>query len=96
MYDWWNILIFGVIPVFTVVIVFIVKRNLLWTAPLISAALACITYMAALAPITAAELFSNVEWRGFFLLAILMHLAITVVLTVIAYFAVYILRRKRE
>lgn len=34
--DWWNILIFGVIPVLTVVIMFIVKRKLLWIAPLIS------------------------------------------------------------
>lgn len=96
MYNWWNVLVFGVIPVFTVVIIFIVKRILLWTAPLISTALAFITYMAALAPITIAELFSNGEWRGFFLLAILMHLVIAVVLTVIAYFAAYILKRKQE
>lgn len=96
MYDWWNILIFGVIPVLTVVVIFIVKRKLLWTAPLISTALAFITYMVALAPITAAELFSNGEWRGFFLLALFMHLVITVVLTAIAYLAAYILKQKQE
>lgn len=96
MYDWWNILIFGVIPVLTVVGIFIVKRKLLWTAPLISTALAFITYMIALAPITIAELFSNGEWRGFFLLAILMHLIITVGLTAIAYFAAYILKQKQK
>lgn len=96
MYSWWNILIFGVIPVFTVVVIFVVKRKLLWTVPLISTALAFIAYMAALAPITIAELFSNGEWRGFFILAILLHLVITVVLTVAAYFAAYILQRKQE
>lgn len=96
MYNWWNVLVFGAIPVFTVAIIFIVKRKLLWTAPLISTAFTFITYMAALAPITMAELFSNNEWRGFFLLAVLMHLAITVVLTVAAYFAAYILKRKQK
>lgn len=96
MYNWWNILTFGIIPVFTVMIIFIVKRKLLWTAPLISTALAFITYTIALAPITITELFNNGEWRGFFLLAILMQLVITVVLTVIAYFAAYILKRKQE
>lgn len=32
----------------------------------------------------------NNEWRGFFLLAVLMQIVITVVLTVIAYFVAYI------
>ena len=91
-----NILIFGIIPALTVAVIFIVKRKLLWVAPLISAVLAFITYMIALSPITIVELFSNNEWRGFFLLAMLMQLAVTVVLTVIAYFAAYILKRKQK
>ena len=96
MYDWWNILIFGVIPILTVMVVFIVKRKLLWTVPLISAVLAFITYMVALAPMTIAEIFSNGEWRGFFLLAMFMQFAITVVLTLIVYFVAYILKRKQK
>ena len=94
--DWWNVLIFGVIPVLTVLITFIVKRKLLWIAPLISAVLAFIAYMIALAPITIVELFSNNEWRGFFLLAMLMHLGIVIVLTVITYFVEHILKQKRK
>lgn len=94
--DWWNILIFGVIPVLTVTAIFIVKRKRLWTAPLISTVLALISYIIALAPVTIVEIFHNNEWRGFFLLAMLMQLAITVVLTVIAYFAGYMLKRKRK
>ena len=96
MYYWWNILIFGIIPVLTVAVIFIVKKKLLWIAPLISTVLAFTSYMIALVPITIVELFSNNEWRGFFLLAILMQLVITVVLTVIAYFAAYILKRKQK
>ena len=89
-------MIFGIIPVLTVAVIFIVKKKLLWIAPLISTVLAFTSYMIALVPITIVELFSNNEWRGFFLLAILMQLVITVVLTVIAYFAAYILKRKQK
>ena len=97
--DWWNVFIFGVIPVLTVVIMFIVKRKMLWKAPLISTVLAFITYMIALElinPIEVIEFFSNNEWRGFFILAMLMHLGIVVVLTAIVYFIAYILKRKQK
>ncbi len=96
MYYWWNILIFGIIPVLTVAVIFIAKKKLLWVAPLISTVLAFISYMIALVPITIVELFSNGEWRGFFLLAMLMQFVITVVLTVIAYFVAYIPKRKQK
>ena len=97
--DWWNILIFGVIPVFTVEIMFSVKRKLLWTAPLISMVLAFITYMIALEIINLSEMlrfFRNNEYRGFFILAMSMHLGVVVALTVIAYFIAYILKRKQK
>ena len=94
--DWWNVLIFGVIPVLTVIVIFFTKRKLLWIAPLISSALAFVTYMIALAPITLEKLFSNNEWRGFFILAMLMHLGIVVILTAVAYLITYILERKKK
>ena len=94
--DWWNVLIFGVIPVLTVIIIFNVKKKLLWIAPLISTVLAFITYMIVLAPITIVELFNNNEWRSFFLLAMLIHFGIAVVHTAIAYFAAYKLKRKKK
>lgn len=92
--DWLNILIFGVIPVITVVILFLVKRKWLWVAPVISTVLAFATYTIAIEP-TMIEIFRNNEWRGFFLLAMLMQLGIVVVLTAIAYFVEYILKRKK-
>ena len=97
--DWWNILIFGIIPVFTVGIMFIIKRRLLWATPVISMVLAFITYMIALELINPSEMlafFRNNEYRGFFILAMLMHLGIVVVLTVIAYLIAYIIKRKRK
>lgn len=100
MMDWWNVLIFGVIPVLTVLILFFVKRRILWVAPLISAALAFITYMIAFSaqgmqsPIV--KMFSYNEWRGFFILAMLMHLGIVLVLTAIAYFVGRILKQKNQ
>ena len=92
--DWWNVLIFGLIPVFTVAIIFFVKRKFLWIAPLISTVLAFITYVIALEPITIVELFRNNEWRGFFLIAMFMHFGIIIVLTVITYFVEHILKQK--
>lgn len=94
--DWWNVLIFGVIPVLTVVIIFFVKKKLLWVAPLISTVLAFLCYLITLAPITIVEVFGNNEWRAFYILAMLMQFGITVVLTVIAYFAANILKRKMK
>ena len=93
---WWNILIFGVIPVLTVVIIFMTKRKLLWTVPLISTVLAFLCYLITLAPITIVEVFSNNEWRAFYILAMLMQFGITVVLTVIAYFVAHILKGKKK
>lgn len=94
--DWLNILIFGIIPVLSVAIIFFVKRKYLWTAPIISTVLAFITYMIALMPITIVELFSNNEWRAFFILAMLMHLGIVVILTLIAYIIGYIHKQMQK
>lgn len=98
--DWWNVLIFGAIPALTVLILFFVKRRLLWAAPLVSAALAFVTYMIAISmqgiqsPMI--KMFSNNEWRGFFILAMLMHLGIVLVLTAVAYFVGYIKQKRRS
>ena len=97
--DWWNVLIFGVIPVLMVVIMFIIKRKMLWTAPLISIVLAFISYIVALEILNSSEMlafFRNNEYRGFFILAMSMHLGIVVVLTGIAYLIAYILKWKKN
>ncbi len=93
-------MIFGVIPFLTVLILFFVKRRMLWAAPLISAVLAFIAYMIAFgvqgmqSPVV--KIFGNNEWRGFFILAMLMHLGVVLVLTAIAYFVGRILKQKNQ
>ncbi|MBE6988180.1 MAG: hypothetical protein E7432_05330 [Ruminococcaceae bacterium] len=93
--DWFNVLIFGMIQFFTVIVVFVVKRKLLWTAPLISSMLAFIIYVIELEPMGILTVFNNNEWRGFFVLAMLMHFVIAAVMTAIAYLIAYILKRRQ-
>ena len=95
MDDLLNTLIYVVIPLLTVVIIFFAKRKLLWVAPLISTAVAFITYILAFTAsgIEISYLLGYSESRVFFLLAILIHLVIAVTLTAIAYLVAYILKR---
>ena len=86
---WLNLLMYCVIPLLTVVILFFAKRKRLWTAPLISTALAFVVYMTALrlsgmeSPISTILGYS--EWRVFFLLAMLIQLVIVTALTAFAH-----------
>lgn len=97
--DWWNIIIYGVIPVLTVLAIFFVKRKWLWIAPLISTVLAFSTYMIALdiiiKPSQFIKFFSISEYRGFLLLAMLLQLGIVITLTVLAYLLAYILKKHK-
>lgn len=97
--DLLNVLIYVVIPLLTVVIIFFVKRKLLWVAPLISTALVFITYIMAfkVSGIEISYLFGYSESRAFFfLLAMLIQLVIVITLTAIACFVAYILKRKKK
>ena len=87
-----ELLIFGGIPVLTVAATFLVKRKLLWAAPVM---LALIAYTIALGPVSMAEVFRNSEWRGFLLLAMLIQFGITAMLSAIAGFAAFIIRQKQ-
>ena len=90
--DWWNILIFGVIPVLSVLLVFIVKRKILWIAPLISTFFSIVVSMIAMP-----SLLSNNEHSAMFWgISIPIHLVIVVILTAIAYLVAYILKRKQK
>ena len=94
-YDVLNILIFGVIPLISVSVLFLIKRKLLWLAPLISTALAFVAYTVNLEP-SIVKIFSNNEWRGFLLLAMLMQFGIAVLLTAVGYLIAHILKRKNK
>lgn len=94
-YDVINVLIFVVIPVISVSVLFFRKRRLLWIAPLLSIMLAFIVYAVTLDP-SIIKAFSNNEWRGFLLLALLMQFGIAVLLTAVGYLLAHILKRKNK
>lgn len=90
--DWWNISVFGIIPVLSVIIIFCVKRKFLWAAPLISTILSVIVSIIAMPSIL-----SDNEYRNmFFGISIPMHFVTAVVLTLIAYIVKHILNRKQN
>lgn len=94
-YDVLNILIFVVIPVISMSVLFFRKLKLLWIAPLLSVMLAFAVYAITLEP-SIIKIFSNNEWRGFLLLALLMQFGIAVLLTAVGYLIAYILKRKNK
>ena len=87
--NWWNISVFCIIPIASVVFFFFWKRKYLWMAPLISTAISVVISLLAMPSIL-----SDAEHRNmFFGISIMLHILIVVVLTVIAY-AAAIFRRK--
>ena len=94
-YDVLNVLIFVVIPVISVSVLFFMKRTLLWIAPLLSIMLAFVVYAVTLEP-SIIKAFSNNEWRGFLLLALLIQFSIAVLLTAVGYLLAHILKRKNK
>ena len=90
--DWWNVSVFGIIPVLSVLLVFFIKRKVLWVAPLISTVLSVVISVVAMPSIL-----SNGETRAmFFGISIPMHLVIVVVLTATAYLVAYLFKRKQK
>lgn len=81
--NWWNISVFCIIPIVSVVFFFFWKRKYLWMAPLISTAISVVISLLAMPSIL-----SDAEHRNmFFGISIMLRILIVVVLTVIAYAA---------
>lgn len=88
--NWWNISVFYIIPIASVVFFFFWKRKYLWMAPLISTAISVVISLLAMPSIL-----SDAEHRNmFFGISIMLHILIAVVLTVIAYAASRFLAKK--
>ena len=89
--NWWNTSVFCIIPILSVVIVFFIKRKLLWIAPFISTVLSVVISIIAMPSIL-----RNGEHRAmFFGISIPIQLLIVIILTVIAYLVAYILKYKK-
>ena len=88
--DWWNVSVFGIIPVLSVLLVFFIKRKFLWVAPLISTVVSVVISVIAMP-----SFLSNREARAmFFGISIPIQLVIVIILTAGAYLVAYILKRK--
>ena len=88
--NWWNISVFCIIPIVSVVFFFFWKRKYLWMAPLISVVISVVISLLAMPSIL-----SDAEHRNmFFGISIMLHILIVVVLTVIAYAAARFLAKK--
>ena len=89
--NWWNISVFGIIPVLTVTILFLFKKKHLWTAPLFSAALSI-----AVSIIAMPSILSDSEHKAmFFGIVIPVHTAVVIGLTIIIYTAAHVFNTGR-
>ena len=88
--NWWNISVFYIIPIASVVFFFFWKRKYLWMAPLISTAISVVISLLAMPSIL-----SDAEHRNmFFDISVMLHILIAVGLTALAYAAAYVWDRK--
>ena len=88
--DWWNVSVFGVIPILAIVIMFCFKQKLFWTAPLLSTVLATIISLIAMPTIVGGGEASDM----FFKLVVPLHFLISAILTAIAYGITLLLKKK--
>lgn len=90
--DWWNVSVFGVIPVLCVGIIFCLRRKALWTAPILSAVLTILISVVAMPSIL-----SDREHRAmFFGISLPIHFVVAAALTGIAYGIVYFSKKGRS
>lgn len=90
--NWFSTILFIVLPVASVVILFMVKRRFLWTAPIISTLLSI-----AMAAIAEPSMLTYHEYRSmFFGIVIPIQLVAVVILTLLAYAAGHFLKSAAE
>lgn len=87
--NWFSAIIFIFLPAASVVMLFLVKRRFLWTAPIISTLLSI-----AMAAIAEPSILTYHEYRSmFFGIVIPMQLTVVIILTLLAYAAGHLLKR---
>ena len=97
--NWWNISVFGIIPIFSVAVMFCFKINRLWIAPLVSMVLSCLisAVLTSIVSIAAMPsiLYDN-EHRALFFLCLILQFIIILVLSVIGFIIKYIFHNKNR
>lgn len=90
--NWFSTIIFIVFPVASVVILFLVKRRFLWSAPIISTLLSV-----AMAAMAEPSILTYHEYRSmFFGIVIPIQLVAVVIFTILAYVAGHLLKKAAE
>lgn len=79
--NWWNISVFCIIPIASVIFFFLWKRKYLWMTPLVSVVISVAISLFAMPSILSDEEHRNM----FFGISVMLHILIVVVLTAIAY-----------
>lgn len=88
--NWWNISVFCIIPIASVVFFFFWKRKYLWMVPLISVVISVVISLLAMPSIL-----SDAEHRNmFFGISVMLYILIAVGLTALAYAAARFLAKK--
>lgn len=88
--NWWNLSVFCIIPIASVVFFFFWKRKYLWVAPLVSAVISI-----AISLLAMPSILSDAEYRNmFFGISVMIHILIVVVWTAIAYVTVHFLDKR--
>lgn len=97
--NWWNISVFCIIPIFSVVVMFCFKINRLWIAPLVATVLSCLisAVLTSIVSIAAMPsiLYDN-EHRALFFLCLILQFIIIFVLSVIGFVIKYIFHNKNR
>jgi len=87
--DSWQALVFFIFPMASVLLMFFLKRKILWISPIISTALSVIYSILVIPSIlTVAE--SSIFWA----ITIPLQLAIAISFTVVAYFISWLLKKR--
>ena len=88
--NWWNLSVFCIIPIVSVIFFFFWKRKYLWIAPLTSTVISVVISLFAMPSIL-----SDTEHRNmFFGISVMIHILIAVVWTALAYVVAHFLDKK--
>ena len=87
--DWWNVSVFGVIPVLCVGILFCLRRRALWTSPIFFVVLTILVSVIAMPSVLSDREHSAI----LFGITLPLHLVVAAALTGIAYGVAHLLKK---
>ena len=90
--DWWSILVYGIIPILSVVIMLFIKRKVLWLSPIISTLVTVIISI-----IRTPTYITYGEHRTMFLVFVMpSYFVIGIIFTILAYIIGLVLDKRKS